>query len=909
MNFNYSKDEIVNWDVYYNDLTKNSSNSSIDERFTEFGEWSACKDECGFQNQGRSRFLLPALYGGKSIENINRDDMESLLFETKPCYKFCRSEEDVLRKWREYTGCPAVSLPEITKNKFMKDVDEEGNEVEFESSVFIDNLRYYSDAQLNTVFGIWKPVVNPDVSRDCYGNELGQSVILHIGSRIYSKNAVSYLEYGADGSLSFFSLKVVGEDTSYNKVTELRPAPNDPLKKGSYLKIVIDKIIVFTNDNLKLYEANLSGGRGIECKLVVGETGLLVVERNNNVVNVVGGIQSEYYVKDTEFVFNPKLSGEYSILQNESKSAYLSVSNTEVKLVNGGKVIHLLASSTNGCSVVLNKNGLKVLDNSGTKLFELLVSNCAIISLYGNNVEFYSMSGDKSELECLCGYIGTNMSLLTEEYKIKKPNSADEEKSCKLECIAEGVVKSQLVYQSDGDLVFKVNGSVAWSSNTKSKPSTHMFISRGELFIMNNSSIVFRSNSKLSDGYTYSFLLLTEMFLLILTQKEEDLELVRIYPNTIKLNGPGWNSIKSIGSFYLESNYEKYPAFSVRSKNNINKGLGITSSLVDMSSYINVNPSSTCNPLDVFCDSTKIEKTNSSGINAYSVELDVNNNKWKTNVKNVSFTNPSIILSFDYNTGSSYLYSSKRILGYDLLVEEDNLGDYSTPIVFLKTNSGTSEVRIIMKKPIDEFVVDVMDDISAGEFMNNLSKEIIFDSVIASMFGVKIHPTFKFESSSSSFSDRDIANQIMNTRVDMLETACKNKNMLSENCQSAFNKLKFYSERAKKYYDLTMELECRKDFTNSNCSSYIPSSSGVIKFINNYCGKLKNTFTVDCSNICNSNMSHLFERCVDRNNIYIFVLIVVLVVVLSVRRVRRMFSFKFLKTNTNNTEAINTSTK
>ena len=903
MNFNYSSDEIVDWSSYYRDLTNNPANSSLDDRFTEFGEWSECKEECGFQNQGRSRFLLPALYKGKSMESINGTDrsvIEAAKVETRPCYKFCRSEEDVLRKWKEYTGCSASALPEITNQKIIKSVDEKGNEIEFESAVYIDNLRYYSEEQLERVFSIWKPVDNPDVSRDCYGNKLNDSTILYVGSKIYSKNGVSYLEYGADGSIYFYSLKINGESVSYEKVTEFRKAPADLYKIGSYMKMVTGKITVFSPQNVKLYEISMTGGQSVECDIVVGETGLLVVERNNNVLNVVGGVQSEYYVRDTEFVFNSLPAGEYAILSNNAGNSYLSISSSGVKLVNEEKTVWQIAAGTNGCCVILNNKGLKVLDISGTKLFQLLASNCSTISLYGNNVEFYSTVSSNGNVECLCGYIGNNMSLLTEDYKIKKPQSVEEEASCKFECIVEEVVKSQLVYQSDGDLVFKVAGDVVWSAGTKLKPSTHFFISAGEIFIMNNSSIVFRSNSRVASDYTasVSFLLVSELFLLLLTQKE-DTELVRLYPNNIKYNTKSWNSLKTIGAYHLESNYDKYPAFSVRSKNNINKGIGITSSLVDLSSYINLNASVNCAPLDLFCNNNKIENVNSAtGISSFSVDLDVSDAMWADNVKTVSMTNPSSTLSFDYNSPSAYLYSSKKILGYDLLVEEENLGDYSTPFVYLKTNNGSASVRLLMKKGVDEFVSDVIDSSSAEDFMINLSKDTIFNKTLSSMFGIKLHSTFRFDSTLSAFSDNNIASEIMETRVDMLETACMNKNMLSDNCQIAFNKIKFYSDRAKKYYDLSMELECRKDFTHSNCTGYIQSSSGVVNFINNYCGRVKNAFSSDCAKICTSSINYLFEKCKNRDNIYIFVLIMVLVVILSIKRVTRLLTLNFLKTNT-----------
>lgn len=899
MNFNYSTDEVVNWDTYYNEL-KPPANSSLDDRFTEFGDWSICKEECGFQNQARSRFLLPAVYGGIRMKDLDGSE----LFETRSCNKFCRSEEDVLRLWKEYTGCPASSLPEITAQKLIKSVDDNGAEVEFESAVYIDNLRYYSEEQLKKVFDIWKPVDNADVSRDCYGNELQFNTTLFIGSRIYSKNGVSYLEYGKDGSVCFYSLKVNGDSIAYEKSKELRKAVSDSSRVGSHMKVLVDRLIIYSSSGAKLYEISLTGGREIECKLVVGETGLLVVDKNNNVVNVIGGVQSEYYVENAEFVFNSLPVGEYAVLGNPDGTSYISLSSTEVKLINDGKVIQQLAKDSTSLSIILNKSGMKIVDNIGNILYQLKVSNCSIISLYGNNAEFYSSTNG---VDYLCGYIGTTMSLLTEDYKVKRPQSVEEEASCRFECVVDGIVKSQLVYGFDGELSFKVNGETVWSAGTKQKTSTHFYVYSGEIFIMNNSSIVFRSNSGVEAGVT--FLLLSELFLLLLTQKEE-LELVRIYPNYIKSSTKGWNCVKSIGAFYLESNYDKYPALSLRSKNNVGNGIGITTALVDISSYVAVTPESNCPPLDLFCNSNKLESLNAStGLNIYSIELDVNDGKWKSKVNTVSMTNPAINLSFDYNSPSAYLYANKKILGYELVTEEDSLGDYSTPYVYLKTNSGTVAVRLLMKKQVDEFVADIIESSAAEDFMINLSKETIFSDVVSSMLGIKLHTNFKFNTTMSSFSDNDIANEIMQTRVDMLENACMNKNMLSDNCQSAFNKLKFYSERAKKYYDLTMELECRKDFTNQHCTSYIPSSSGVVNFINNYCGRVKNAFSSHCTKICNSSMSHLFEKCAVRDNIYIFVLIVVLVVVLSIKRVNGLFHLNFLKANIKtNTEIISSKT-
>jgi len=914
---------------YYEELSLLGVSPS-DEKYTEWSEWSGCpKEGCGFIQETRTRFKIPSIYGGSDMNNLP-SNIEDELIETRSCFRYCRTEADVLSAWRKYTGCSSVKLPEVTKDKMISYIDENNKLVEFESAVWIDNLRYYSDSDLLNVFNIWRPVTVSDTSAQCYGNELLNNTTVFIGSKIFSKNNVGYIEYSTDGSFCFYTLNIEGDVASYKQSGIIRNKPLEN-KKGNYAKIVDNKLNFYSfkssgqiypdsSSDVLLESVNIGGTNS---KIMVADTGLLVIDSNNHVINRVGNTQTEYDI-NSEITFKSDQDSEYYILKNTAGDSYLSISNKGVKLVNivdgNAKIIWNVASDGVSCSITFNSTGIKINDSIKKELYSMTTEGCSKICLYGKWLELYS--GD--DMEYLCGRIGESTNIITEDFKIKKPTMQSEEFNCRFEYKSDKDILSQLVYQSNGDLVFKVAGNILWNSGTSGKLSTHFMISKGELFIMNKDAIVFRTNTNVNQSHItagkQSFLLIGGDWLFILTQSIEnntDLELVKMYPNVVKKSDKGWSSINSLGKYFLEFNYNNFPSFVLKSKNHNNTGVSATTSLIDISKYLNVTPDSKCPPLDLFCNENKKEIVSSS-ISKFSVELNSSSSEWTSAVKSVSLSSFKPV-SVDFNDTNTYLYSGRRINGYSNFTESEDKGKYSSPLIFVKNSKGSYECDILIKQPIEEFVIDYVESPVYEDFIYNLSKDSeSINKLITDMTGFKLHSGFTFTNNNiSSFSDSkyieagNVLDNIIEERVNVLEVECGEDKILEDKCINAFSKLLEKNERAKKFHELTINIECRKHFNHPACSEFIKSNNKVVKFIDGYCKKIKNMYSKDCSNLCSSSSYYLFSVCEERKNIYIFSIVLVLVAVLSFRRVFNLASLSLKKVvfrkNTNAVTNINNS--
>jgi hypothetical protein len=278
------------------------------------------------------------------------------------------------------------------------------------------------------------------------------------------------------------------------------------------------------------------------------------------------------------------------------------------------------------------------------------------------------------------------------------------------------------------------------------------------------------------------------------------------------------------------------------------------------------------------------------------------------NVKNTSIINFSN-LDLDYTSNTIYSYLNNHLLGYDNLSEDSALGLYSSPIVYIDNVFSTSpiECRIIVKKNPSDFVEELTSNKEYLEYI--LNDNVLSASAVSYLLDIKsdgdmrLYSTFTMKNTEvilkSSFDNRNsIGDEILEDRLNTLENSCSGKFMLSNDCVNAFEKLRFYNERAKKIYELNMELECRKDFNHINCQSYIleKGGPGPASFINEYCGKVNNFLSKDCFKVCSGGISSLIDICVKKTNIFLFILFIIYLVLFSYFRLNKLFKPKSLKT-------------
>lgn len=135
-----------------------------------------------------------------------------------------------------------------------------------------------------------------------------------------------------------------------------------------------------------------------------------------------------------------------------------------------------------------------------------------------------------------------------------------------------------------------------------------------------------------------------------------------------------------------------------------------------------------------------------------------------------------------------------------------------------------------------------------------------------------------------------VITDILNSRSEVLENECSGPRILSDDCQRSY--LDISTERARKFYDSNMQLECRKDFNHKNCKDYILSNEGsaVASFVDKYCGSVNSFLSKDCYLACAGSFRSKLTMCSNRINIFVFILCVVTAVVIFLLKVSRLAS-------------------
>lgn len=130
---------------------------------------------------------------------------------------------------------------------------------------------------------------------------------------------------------------------------------------------------------------------------------------------------------------------------------------------------------------------------------------------------------------------------------------------------------------------------------------------------------------------------------------------------------------------------------------------------------------------------------------------------------------------------------------------------------------------------------------------------------------------------------------ILSSRLDVLENECLGDRILLDNCQESFRRIN--SERSDKFYNANMGLECRKNFNHKNCKSFILSDRGdeVAAFMNNYCGAKGNFLSKDCFTACGGDLKSVLTTCTNKSNIFVFILFIIWILMFLYLRISKYY--------------------
>lgn len=847
---NYTTDPLTSYD--------NLNVKKEDSKLSKYSEWVGCAATCGFDSQVKSRYVIPSIYGGNST--VPEDDLEML----ENCNKFCRSEDEVFNAWKTETSCPASSLPSITKERFIKYIDDKGILQVAESAVFIDNLRLYTAAQLKQVSSLWLAPDSTDMSGDCYGNVLADSNILRIGARIFSKDGVSYLEYSANGRLSLFSIQETGD---YAEVFVVRKTPSFT-NLGEYLTLS-NGIVSFYKGTTLLEKLSIGG---VKPKILISSFCMFIIEttagNENKVLNIIGQPPYELSITDAtpEYKFIPMSKDKtqsYVIISSDTTNLRLSFSSLDY-VVDGEKKWSVPVKENE--FVCFNSKGFYMGDGK-VKSFECKCNNVSLFSLTKEAIEMKDIN------DYVVRYYGNLPSNLLDNVKMKRPTIADEESGLSLTSSGgKGVLK----YQIDGNLVFYNNNTAIWNSNTQNKVSTHYFMSpTGEIFVMNGADIVFRSNYSDSTS-ARSIMFIMDDWLVICNKKTADtspIQIARLYPNATDSMA---SSMTNLVKYHLSLNYDKYPKITLISIEGIDTNSNMCENVINITEFLRSYNFMQCSPTDFLCNFTKNSST-VDGITTFNVEFDVSSDKWKNNVSTFSLVKTEKSTSPNFSDPEVFKYNGNKLLGYSSLVNSKYIGNNSSPIVKVKTPSKTITCTLLIKDSESSFTSSIS---SVQSYRNSiLNDKKLITPTIYSMLGFEgvegfeMHPNFSMSPDiKSSFASP--LDSILNTRYDMLSENCLGPNILSNDCQDEKSILE-----KNNFYNSNMNLECRKDFNNTNCLEYVKKNKDITNFVDSYCAEGMNTFGGACRNAC-SNYKGLLSNCISSSTIYLLILLLVLVSVL-----------------------------
>lgn len=764
---------------------------------SKYSDYYGCSAKCGYDSKTKVRELVPPLYSG-SVETT----AEPLEY-TEECNKFCNTDSELLTKWKAITNCPASVFPESTKQLLIDD----GAGGTFESALYIDKLKYSTDP--TDLLMSWAAAKTPVLSAECHGNSLVDSAFMNKGARIYSKDSVSYLEFSEDGSFGLWTLS----ESDYKLSSSIRAAG-----KGTKVKLA-NGTLTFYDGTTSVASVSVTSSK---CRIEVNTLGLYCVDDSNFVIKILGEVGPTL----TAPLKFKESSAEYAIMKVDT--SYVSLGNGYLNYVVNNLVVWKLAV---GGYVTFGTEGIQIFNTAGAVTYNAPAVGVISYGISKENIEFYD------SLDYTIRWIGSDVAMVFSGVNIRRPAIVQEESSIKSG-------STELKFQLDGNLVLYNNSSSIWSSNTTNKTSTHWFVDKsGEIFIMNGTSVVYKSNFRDTNASSSMILILNGWAVVCVTVSGTN------YVSRLLPNSDNADYMKELTKYYIETNYSKLPAYSVKNSTHTGIASGYATRIPDMSSKLDV---AGCGAADFFC---KYSKADSSGI--FTITM----TEGSEVVQPLGMARSAAVKT-------DYYFENRPILGYEELYPASKAGRYNLPKITLLSK----ESIMLIKKDLDSAMTDYA---SNDTFRNSLVASNEIKTFITGYFGLdsfKIHDKFSLVSDKvSAFTDKrsSAIDDIIQSRISSLQTNCLGSSVLSDSCQTELQK--FDPEFKKE----TMELECRKDFNNKNCIEFMKETPKRLSFIQDFCqvSQLKT-----CTEACNN--TYLNEiSCVDPRTVQLIVLFVLVVLV------------------------------
>jgi len=690
------------------------------KQLSKYSDWIGCTKPCGYDSKTKYREVIPELY------SVDDNMPEGVLELSEDCNKMCNSDESIFNLWKKVTSCPAKVMPPSTKEKFFED--------NIESALYIEKLKYSEDP--TDLLSSWKTATTPLLSGECHGNLLENKAVLNRGARIYSSDSIGYLEYADNGALTL--MDVEGKET-----VKIRTAPTDSSKKGDYCSLNNGVLQFFTNGIVVASKTAHSA----ECKLFINAFCIMVMDAGNFIVSIIGETPSFLSLTAAipEFRFRTGFMN-YEILKVGTLSLILS-SSGKVSYVSEGSVLWESDLVPVGGQIVFGANGIKVYNAALVETTIAKATKVAKYSLSKESIEMYS-----PEDYLISAYGGKPSSILTSNSPIRRPTISEEHIYIKSG-------KGFLLFQSDGNLVFYKDSSTMWSSDTSGKPSTHYYLStNGEIFIMNGTSVVYRSN--FSTPSTFAIILVTEDWCMICTKPTANgaLEVNRTLPNSTNSD-----AMKPVIIRHAEMIVDKLPAYTIKWNSHNGSSVGVPTSIPDISSYINTKD---CGPGDVFCKYTKSKDSN----NKFTVDL--------ANATQCMSYLSGVATSIS-DQASIYSFNNMPIIGYEPLFLDKYLGLSSTPYVNINGKAGT----VMIKKDITEFAEDLANSASYKNLVivDKALMKLVMTDILSLGGDLIISSNFSMTPDVKSGFGNPI-DDILQSRKDMLELNCNGDKFSAENC-------------------------------------------------------------------------------------------------------------------------------
>ena len=796
---------------YYN-VNPTPQSSSL----SKYSDYYGCASKCGYDSETKVRELVPPLYSG-AVETTSEP-----LEYTEECNKFCNTDAELFTKWKTLTSCPANVFPVSTKQLLIDD----GAGGTFESALYIDKLKYSTDP--TDLLMSWAAAKTPVLSSECHGNSLVDSAIMNKGARIYSKDSVSYLEFSDDGTLGLWTLS----DTDYKLSSTIRSSG-----KGTKVKLL--------NGTLTFYEGTTSVASvvvtPVKCRIDVTTLGLYCIDDSNFVVKIVGEV-GPTLAAPLKF---KEGSAEYAIMKVDT--SYVSLGNGYLNYVSNGVVIWRLAVSG---YVTFGTDGIQICNSAGSVTYNAPAIGVTSYGISKENIEFYD------SLDYVIRWIGSDVTMLFSGVNIRRPTIVQEESSIK-------AGSTELKFQIDGNLVLYKDSSPIWHSNTTNQTSTHWCIDKsGEIFVMNGTTVVYKSNFR-DMSASSSMILILNGWAVVCTTISGVNYVSRLLPNSDNVD-----YMKELTKYYIETNYSKLPSYSVKFSTHTGSTSGYATRIPDMSSKLDI---SGCGAADFFC---KYSKADNSG--TFTITMTAGSEV----VQPLGMTRTTA-------ANTDYSFENKPILGYEELYPASKAGRYNLPKITLLSKDSI----MLIKKDLESTMTDYATN---DTFRNSLISSSDIKTFVPGYFGLdsfKVHDKFSLMSDKvSAFSNErsSAIDDIIQARVSALQSKCSGPAILSDNCQTELQK---FDPAFKKE---TMELECRKDFNNKNCIEFMKESPKRLSFIQDLCqvSQLKT-----CTEACNNTYLNAIS-CVDPRTVQLIVLFV-LVVLVTILIVIKKTMTKTKKSNTN----------